>query len=124
MKKIINGKKYDTDTAAFVAHYESEHSVTDWHWYEEGTKMTGDPNTVTFMAIPAGTYYFKLYKRNSDSDHWDQPCGSINSAGGTAYDSSGKQSGDCGAMWIKTNEVANITFTMNGSDKVDITATK
>ena len=91
----------------------------------EGGKMNSD-NTITFMAMSTGTYYFKLYCDYDPSSQkaWDNPCGSIHSASGTAYDSSGKESGDCGAMWVKTNEVANITFTVYGSNQVDITVTK
>ena len=83
-----------------------------------GGKMNSS-NNITFMAMAAGTYYFKLY-----CDGWGNPCGSINSASGTAYDSSGKQSGDCGAMWVKTNDVSNITFQVVNSDQVNITVTK
>lgn len=96
----------------------------EWHWYEESCKMTGTPNSVTFMAKAESTYYFKLYKRVSDSDKWDQPCGSIHSATGTGLVSSGKQSGDCGAMWVQTSGVCNITFKVYGSNQVDIEVTQ
>ena len=95
----------------------------NWDWYNESCNMGGS-NTITFMAKGADTYYFKLYKRASDSDKWDQPCGSLHSVTGTALDSYGTQSGTCAAMWVKTNEVANITFTLYGSDQLDVTVTK
>lgn len=35
MKKIINGKLYDTDSAKIMAHYESDYPVNDFHFFEE-----------------------------------------------------------------------------------------
>ena len=44
MKKIIKGKIYDTDTATFLAEYDSGHSVTDFQHYTEELyqKKTGE----------------------------------------------------------------------------------
>lgn len=44
MKKIIKGKVYDTDTATFLAEYDSGHSVTDFKHYAEELyqKKTGE----------------------------------------------------------------------------------
>lgn len=44
MKKIIKGKVYDTDTATFLAEYDSGHSVTDFQHYTEELyqKKTGE----------------------------------------------------------------------------------
>ena len=35
MKKIIDGKKYDTDTAKEVGYYSSSYARNDFHFYEE-----------------------------------------------------------------------------------------
>ena len=44
MKKVINAKVYDTDTATFLAEYDSGHSVTDFQHYTEELyrKKTGE----------------------------------------------------------------------------------
>lgn len=44
MKKIIKGKVYDTDTATFLAEYDSGHGVTDFKHYAEELyqKKTGE----------------------------------------------------------------------------------
>lgn len=44
MKKIINGKVYDSETAKLVGHWNLDESVTDFSWYEEDLyrKKTGE----------------------------------------------------------------------------------
>lgn len=44
MKKIINGKVYDTETAKKVASWYSDYGRTDFHYYEESLyrKKTGE----------------------------------------------------------------------------------
>ena len=44
MKKIINGKKYDTETAKAVGTYDNGHSSSDFQWLEETLylKKTGE----------------------------------------------------------------------------------
>lgn len=44
MKKIINGKKYDTETATRVGYWDSDYSRNDFNWYEEilFRKRTGE----------------------------------------------------------------------------------
>lgn len=44
MKKIINGKKYDTDTAEAITEYESDYPRNDFRWYAETLyrKRTGE----------------------------------------------------------------------------------
>lgn len=44
MKKIIKGKVYDTDTATFLAMYDSGHSIADYKHYTEKLyqKKTGE----------------------------------------------------------------------------------
>lgn len=36
MKKIINGRKYDTETAECVGYMESTYNRNDFHYYDEG----------------------------------------------------------------------------------------
>ena len=40
MKRIIDGKRYDTETATEVASFESHHYQNDFHHYEECLYMT------------------------------------------------------------------------------------
>lgn len=44
MRKIINGKKYDTDTASLICDYENTCNRTDFYWYSEELyqKKTGE----------------------------------------------------------------------------------
>ena len=44
MKKVINGKRYDTSTAKLVGKYSKDCSVTDFPWYMEELyrKSTGE----------------------------------------------------------------------------------
>lgn len=44
MKKIINGKKYDTDTARMVGEWENMYDVRDFHYFSESLyrKRTGE----------------------------------------------------------------------------------
>lgn len=35
MKKIINGKKYDTETARVIGSYDNNMNYSDFRWYEE-----------------------------------------------------------------------------------------
>lgn len=44
MKKIINGRMYDTNTANGVGEWESSYGYTDFHWYQEKLfrKRTGE----------------------------------------------------------------------------------
>ena len=62
MKAIINGKRYDTQTATEIDHYSNQYSRNDFKYYEEGLyktkagnwflKGTGGP--MTKYARPAG----------------------------------------------------------------------
>lgn len=44
MKKIIKGRKYDTETATEMGHYSNEYPRNDFKWYEETLykKRTGE----------------------------------------------------------------------------------
>ena len=44
MKKIINGKKYDTETATSVGEYSSNYACSDYKYYDETLykKKTGE----------------------------------------------------------------------------------
>ncbi len=44
MKKIINGKKYDTETATKIGYTDSCHHYNDFHYWEEALyqKKTGE----------------------------------------------------------------------------------
>lgn len=63
MKKIINGKRYDTDTAKYLASWSNMDSVSDFHYYCETLfqKRTGEfflhgeGNGLTKYAEACGT---------------------------------------------------------------------
>ena len=40
MKRVIDGKRYDTDKAQCVAEYANTYDRGDFHWYEEGLYQT------------------------------------------------------------------------------------
>lgn len=44
MKKIINGKRYDTETAKQIAYWENGSSYSDGHWMEEELYRTKNGN--------------------------------------------------------------------------------
>lgn len=62
MKKIINGRRYDTDTANLIAQMESDLSRTDFRYYEESLyrKITGEfflygvGGPMSAYAMPSG----------------------------------------------------------------------
>lgn len=63
MKKIINGKKYDTETAKFKGKYDNGLGGTDLDWYEESLylKRTGE---------------FFLYGVGNARSKYSEACGS------------------------------------------------
>ena len=69
MKKIINGKVYDTDTAKKVASWYSSYARNDFHYYEEELyqKKTGE-----FFLHGEGNAASK-YSRSCGQNEW---CGS------------------------------------------------
>lgn len=71
MKKIINGKKYDTETAKEVAFYCARLSVSDSGYYEEilCKKKTGE---------------FFLYGRGNAASRYSRKCGTNTWGGGEA----------------------------------------
>ena len=40
MRQIIDGKRYDTETAALIGETSSEHSRTDFEWWQAGLYVT------------------------------------------------------------------------------------
>lgn len=62
MKKIINGKRYDTETAKEVACASSYEGRTDFHWWEETLyrKQTGE---------------FFIYGEGGPASRYAEPCG-------------------------------------------------
>ena len=63
MRKIRNGKAYDTETAREVGSHENMYDASDFHWYEETLyrKRTGEyflhgrGNAMTRYAVSTGT---------------------------------------------------------------------
>lgn len=62
MKKIISGKKYDTDTAKKVGEYWSSNDLRDFHWWSETLyqKKTGE---------------FFLFGRGNAASKYRESCG-------------------------------------------------
>lgn len=69
MKKIINGKKYDTETAKFLIRYSSSYPVNDFHFWEEElyVKKTGE---------------FFLYGEGGPASKYSKSCGMNSWSGG------------------------------------------
>ena len=66
MKRIINGKSYNTETATLVAHYDSPHGCTDFHHYSEGLYRTR--KGAWFLAGEGGP--MSKYARSLGSNSW------------------------------------------------------
>ncbi len=63
MKRIINGTRYDTETATAVGTYESNHFTTDFeHW------------TATLYISPRKKYYF-LHGTGGPMSRYGEPSG-------------------------------------------------
>lgn len=69
MKKVINGKVYDTETAKKVASWYSSYARNDFHYYEEELyrKKTGE---------------FFLYGKGNAASPYSQSCGQNEWCGG------------------------------------------
>ena len=69
MKKIINGKRYDTATATRLAHYESSVPVGDFDWFEEDLyrKKSGE---------------FFIHGQGNAASRYSRPAATGGSAGG------------------------------------------
>ncbi len=52
MKKIIDGKRYNTETAEEIASYSNDLSTSDFNWYEETLYLTKNGNW--FLAGEGG----------------------------------------------------------------------
>lgn len=78
----------------------------NWCVNNDKGKMSGDPASVTFTNIKAGTYQFKL----TDGSKWsDDNTNLIASVSGVITDSGIKDNKN---MFITTSAIADITFTM------------
>lgn len=69
MKKIINGKKYDTDTAKEMSTYCSNHPRNDFGFYEE-----------TLYRKKTGEYF--LYGSGNAASKYSVSCGDNSWSGG------------------------------------------
>lgn len=70
MKKVINGKRYDTDTAREMASASSTEGRSDFHWWEETLyrKSTGE---------------FFLYGQGGPASRYAESCGQNQWSGGS-----------------------------------------
>ena len=66
MKKIINGKKYDTETAKEIGCWDNDHPRNDFHFFEETLyqKRTGE-----FFIFGSGNAASK-YSRSCGQNEW------------------------------------------------------
>lgn len=69
MKAIIEGKRYDTETATELARWDSGHNPGDFHRLEE-----------TLYKTPKGSYF--LHGEGGAFTQYSQPVGDNGSAGG------------------------------------------
>ncbi len=66
MRKIIEGKRYDTDTATHVANHNNGHSRGDFHWINEDLYQTPKGNRFVHGSGGAKTHYV----RQPGSNEW------------------------------------------------------
>ena len=68
MKKIINGKRYNTETANYVASYDNGLSCSDFRNYSE-----------ILYRTKKGTFF--LSGEGGPMSHYSRPCGDMTSGG-------------------------------------------
>ena len=68
MKKIVNGKKYDTETAKAIAYYSAPGDVRDFAYFEE-----------TLYRKKTGEYF--LYGKGGPASVYSRSCGQNEWAG-------------------------------------------
>ena len=66
MRKIIDGKRYDTDTATHVANYNNGHNPGDFQWTNEDLYRTAKGNWFVHGSGGAMT----CYVRQTGSNEW------------------------------------------------------
>ncbi|AWM86786.1 hypothetical protein [Microvirga sp. 17 mud 1-3] len=71
MRKIIEGKRYDTETATRIANYNNGHSPGDFKWIEEDLYRTAKGNWFIHGAGGAMTSYSQQDGPNSWSGGQD-----------------------------------------------------
>lgn len=76
MKKVINGKLYDTETATLVAEYDSGHYSNDFHSSEEKLYRT-----------KKGAWF--LHGKGGAMSRWSERCGSNCYCGGEGIEALG-----------------------------------
>ena len=69
MKKVINGKRYDTDAAREIASASSPEGRSDFHWWEE-----------TLYRKSTGEYF--LYGQGGPASKYAESCGQNQWSGG------------------------------------------
>lgn len=70
MRKVIDGKVYDTETADYIAGWENEFSCSDFNWYEEDLYRTKNGRWFLVGNGNAGS----RYSRQCGTNTW---CGSV-----------------------------------------------
>ena len=72
MKKIINGKKYDTETATKIGEYSNGYSTSDFHYIDETLyrKKTGE---------------FFLYGEGGPMTRYSHACGDLRGYGDALF---------------------------------------
>ena len=65
MKRIINGVKYDTETAAHMSHYSSRIGVNDLYYYEEDLYRKFNGKYFLYGEGNAGSKYSEVAGLNS-----------------------------------------------------------
>ena len=65
MRKIIKGKRYDTDTAEQIAYWQNSCSYSDCHWIEEELHRTKNGNWFLHGTGGAMSCYSHQVDRNT-----------------------------------------------------------
>lgn len=69
MKRVINGKIYNTETAIFIANDESSLSMSDYRYYDESLYKT---KKGTFFLAGRGHAMTKWATHNGNSSGWGE----------------------------------------------------
>jgi len=72
MKKIIDGKRYDTETADEIAHYDNGYPDGEFKWYEE-----------TLYRTQKGKYF--VFGEGGAMTGYSQPVGDNGRGGGSGW---------------------------------------
>lgn len=97
MKKVIDGKIYNTDTATLIANWDNGMARNDFGWCDESLHIT-----------KKGTYF--VYGAGGALSRWSVPCGNNGQMGGQSIEVLSKAEA---LEWCETHDVDADTIAQN-----------